>query len=359
MLSEKITIRVNTMKVIKIDKQQWTAGIKKLKDSYRMYGPVKEKNYYNFKKLDKDAFPDLDQLNTHLSAKSIVFPQTKVMFDYTIDKKQDDHHLMKETGANYSPRVIIGIRPCDAKAVTLVKMNFDTEEYKDPYWLNAYNATTFIGLACNNPASTCFCTTAACGPYHEEGLDLLLVDSGDHFLMKVITKKGEILLKASGWNLEEADAAIIESMKKDAEAKVTSKINTDKLQKKNTLDLHSAPFWEDAAFACLNCGTCTFACPTCWCFDIQDEVHGNDGVRMRNWDSCMFPLFTLHTTGHNPRGEKPQRVRQRFMHKLKYFVDKYNQGIMCTGCGRCVRLCPVNIDIRNICEKMNTYEPSS
>jgi ferredoxin len=104
-----------------------------------------------------------------------------------------------------------------------------------------------------------------------------------------------------------------------------------------SLALHGAPFWDDLAFACLNCGTCTFSCPTCWCFDIQDEVHGTSGVRMKNWDSCMFPIFTVHTTGHNPRGTKTQRVRQRFMHKLKYFVDKYETGIMCVGCGRCVR----------------------
>jgi ferredoxin len=81
-------------------------------------------------------------------------------------------------------------------------------------------------------------------------------------------------------------------------------------------------------------------------------------MRIRNWDSCMFPLFTLHGSGHNPRGEKIQRVRQRFMHKLKYYVDKYGDGIQCVGCGRCVRHCPVNIDIRRVCELMNSYGPS-
>jgi ferredoxin len=74
---------------------------------------------------------------------------------------------------------------------------------------------------------------------------------------------------------------------------------------------------------------------------------------MRNWDSCMFPLFTLHASGHNPRGEKVQRVRQRFMHKLKYYVDKYKNGVACVGCGRCVQYCPVNIDIRQVIQIMN------
>ena len=78
-------------------------------------------------------------------------------------------------------------------------------------------------------------------------------------------------------------------------------------------------------------------------------------MRIRNWDSCMFPLFTLHGSGHNPRDTKIHRVRQRFMHKLKYYVDKYDSGIQCVGCGRCVRHCPVNIDIRRVCELMNSY----
>lgn len=76
---------------------------------------------------------------------------------------------------------------------------------------------------------------------------------------------------------------------------------------------------------------------------------------MRNWDSCMFPLFTLHASGHNPRGQKIQRVRQRFMHKLKYYLDTYNGGVACVGCGRCVQHCPVNIDIREVCRLMNEY----
>ncbi len=346
------------MKVIKIDKTDWAEGLENLRDSYKLTGPAKGEKFYSFKELYNDEVPELSYSNTRLSAKSIVFPHSEVMLKYTIDESKDDHHIMNEIDTDYSPRALIGLRPCDAKALTLLKLNFDTPDYKDPYWLKAYEATTFVGLACDDPSSTCFCTTADSGPYNEEGLDLLLIDFDDHYLAKVITEKGRSLLESAGWKTEAADISNLESKKSAAEAKITSKIRTDKLKGKDTLEIHSAPFWEDVSFACLNCGTCTFICPTCWCFDIQDEVHGNDGIRMRNWDSCMFPLFTIHTTGHNPRGKKIQRVRQRFMHKLKYFVDKYEKGIMCVGCGRCVSQCPVNIDIRSICEKMNSYEPA-
>ena len=137
--------------------------------------------------------------------------------------------------------------------------------------------------------------------------------------------------------------------------RITSKVPADKLSEKTVTDLFDAPIWDEVAFSCINCGTCTFLCPTCWCFDIQDEVLGKQGDRIRNWDACMFPLFTLHGSGHNPRDEKTQRVRQRFMHKLKYYVDKYKGGPACVGCGRCVQFCPVNIDIRRVFELVNNF----
>jgi ferredoxin len=188
-------------------------------------------------------------------------------------------------------------------------------------------------------------------------LDILLVDAGNQYLAKILTDKGAKLATAAGWKPRTEDAAAkrIDVMKQAAEAKITSFVNTDELSRIETTELYNASFWEDVAFACINCGTCTFVCPTCWCFDIQDENRSKAGKRMRNWDSCMFPLFTLHGSGHNPRGTKLHRVRQRFMHKLKYYVDKYGSGIQCVGCGRCVRYCPVNIDIRRVCNMMNAH----
>jgi len=162
-------------------------------------------------------------------------------------------------------------------------------------------------------------------------------------------------VKAAGWEESAGDGAEqqIEAMKVKAESMIQTTISFDRIKEKSIMELYGADFWDDAAFACINCGTCTYVCPTCWCFDIQDETRGKSGVRIKAWDSCMYPLFTIHTTGHNPRETKVQRVRQRFMHKLKYYMDKYEDGIMCVGCGRCVRSCPVNIDIRRVCQAMN------
>ncbi len=347
------------MTLLTIDKQRWTTGLTAAADQYQLFGPVKDEDQHQFKALDKGQVPDLDLVNTRLSPKDLIFPQSEVIIEYSLDESQADHHIMKEAAKDYSLRAVVGIRPCDAKATQLVKLNFDTPDVKDPYWLRAYAATTFIGMACDAPLSTCFCTSAGCGPYHADGLDILMMDQGEKYLAKVLTDKGQAFADAAGWNQATPDAAEAFMAAKDAaEAKIVSTIRTDNLADTDLLALHGAPFWDDVAFACLNCGTCTFSCPTCWCFDLQDEVHGTSGVRMKNWDSCMFPIFTVHTTGHNPRDTKTQRVRQRFMHKLKYFVDKYQTGIMCVGCGRCVRQCPVNIDIRRVCALMNGFKPA-
>ncbi|MCP4754290.1 MAG: 4Fe-4S ferredoxin [Proteobacteria bacterium] len=342
------------MKIIKINNEGWVKGLEKLSVDHRLFGPVKKGESQDFKELGQGEVPDLDLTNTRLSPKSVVYPQSQVMFEYTLDEEKDDHHLMKEVASDDRPRVVLGIRPCDAASFPLVKRNFDNPEYPDPFWIKPYEASTFVGLACGDPAGTCFCTSVGSGPFDEQGLDLLLVEEGDGFLAKAITAKGEALAKAAGWD-EDAGSVDIEARKKEAEAKITASVDTNQLKDQGMTDLFSAPFWDDVAFACLNCGTCTYSCPTCWCFDIQDENQGLSGKRMRNWDSCMYPLFTLEGSGHNPRPNKVQRVRQRFMHKLKYYVDKYDAGVQCVGCGRCIRLCPVNIDIRNVCEKMNSY----
>ncbi|MCU0594951.1 MAG: 4Fe-4S dicluster domain-containing protein [Desulfobacterota bacterium] len=238
-----------------------------------------------------------------------------------------------------------------------MKRNFDNAEYKDPWWVKRFEATTLIGLGCNEPCASCFCASVGGGPFAEEYLDAVLYDLGDSYLARAITPKGEAFLgKMEGG--EAADGSVkekAEALKKSAGEKFSKKVPTDQLKSKVINTLFSAPFWEEVGFACLNCGTCTFLCPTCWCFDIQDEVTGTQGDRIRNWDSCMFPLFTLHGSGHNPRDKKAHRVRQRFMHKLKYYVDKYESGIQCSGCGRCVKYCPVNIDIREVAERMNSY----
>jgi ferredoxin len=338
-----------------IAREEFASALSKLKPGHIIYGPVKEGDFHQFKKLDNRVTPDFQFVNTRLSPKFLMEPQCEKMFEYSIGRDDPEAHVLKEVERDYAPQVIVGIRPCDAKAVELVKLNFDTREYKDPFWLRRYESIILMGLACNQPCATCFCSSVGSGPFHEEGLDVLIVDLGDHFLIKGLNPRGEEIIEQASITSDAAtgDLEAAAALKEQAEKNIKSTVPTDKLHEKQLMQLFDAPFWDEVAFSCINCGTCTYLCPTCWCFDIQDEVTGSRGIRMRNWDACMYPLFTLHGSGHNPRDIKTQRVRQRFMHKLKYYVDKYEKGVACVGCGRCVQFCPVNIDIRKVFRLMN------
>jgi len=338
-----------------INKEDLPAALKNLKKENEVLVPVKENGFYGFKPLADEKTLDLHFSNTRLSPKSLLLPQSEKIFEFTINEKEEDANILKEVSKEYPPTVIVGIRPCDAKAWRLVNVNFDTPEFKDPWWIKRLKSMVFIGLGCNEPCHTCFCTSVNCGPFNQDGLDVLIYDLGEKFLLRTFTDNGEQILKRAGIN-GDADNDILKEadrLKIKAEKKITSNVPTENLAKKKINELFNAPFWDDLAFACINCGTCTFLCPTCWCFDIQDEVFKKQGDRIRNWDSCMFPLFTHHASGHNPRTDKVQRIRQRFMHKLKYYIDKYNNGVACVGCGRCINYCPVNIDIREAFKLMN------
>jgi sulfhydrogenase subunit beta (sulfur reductase) len=339
-------------------KDEWVGVLEGLKDDYRVYVPVKEGDYHNFRPLEEGVRPNFDFQNTRMSAKFLAEPQSERMFVYTLDEKDPDAHILKEDEKEFPKRAVVGIRPCDASAFKLVRRNFDTPEYKDPFWLRRYEATTFVGLGCNDPCNTCFCASAGSGPFDRKGLDVLLYDMGDAYLAQALTDKGEALMAGTrgGREADEASLKKARALTRQVAGKISSRVATDRLKDKDVNELYEAPFWEEVAFSCINCGTCTYLCPTCWCFDVQDEVQSLPmvGDRIRNWDSCMFPLFTLHGSGHNPRSQKKERVRQRFMHKLKYYVDKYGNGIQCVGCGRCIQFCPVNIDIREVARKMNS-----
>ena len=145
-----------------------------------------------------------------------------------------------------------------------------------------------------------------------------------------------------------------ESLKSDIENQQKRSIQTDGKPEKLG-EIFEADYWETVSNKCLGCGICTFLCPTCYCFDITDEKWGVSGERIRSWDSCMYPEYTIHASGYNPRPARKNRLRNRFYHKFKYYPDLYNM-FGCTGCGRCIRHCPVNIDIIDIINGVDDVE---
>jgi ferredoxin len=300
---------------------------------------------------DKVSF---DYLNIHLSPKDVFFPPTEKMMAFHKDSAKSDALIYQPLGLDkVQPMVVFGLRPCDAKGLAVCDRVFQNDRFTDPYWKTKYEAAIKIGLACQTPGPNCFCTAVGGSPFGEAGLDVLAFTKGEGLGLKTLTPAGEEFLKnLSGLNPGEV-AGEMDGLKKSVEAKMPPPMDMAKSQAAAVMEVYEQPHWKETADRCLNCGTCTFFCPTCHCFDIQDEENERGGVRMRNWDTCMSWLYSMHGSGHNPRPTKTERVRQRFMHKLKYIPMKQGGACGCSGCGRCVQHCPVNIDIRAVAVDMS------
>ncbi|MFC2156664.1 4Fe-4S dicluster domain-containing protein [Acidobacteriota bacterium] len=338
----------------KTDFPKW---LKKLK-SYQIYAPVLKDSHWSYEEVEKVEAITLDHLNTILSPKKILLPQREVFFEF--NSGNGGKPEMNEVLPEDFQAVIFGVRPCDGKAITLHDMVFGGD-YTDVYYWKRRNQTTIVGLACNNPPfPTCFCTTVDGSPHSKNGLDILMTDLGEGYHVESLTKKGDALLQAAKDVFsapKEQDKKAREGLENEAVKKIRRQVKDIKKVPPKLKDMFDVDLWDDESLSCISCGICTYLCPTCHCFDINDEVQSGSplkGKRVRTWDNCQFPDFTMHSSGHNPRPDRASRLRQRLMHKFQYFVTIYD-NYQCTGCGRCIGKCPVGIDILDVIEKVRDY----
>ncbi len=342
--------------MIKIKKSEFSEFIKNLQKNYSVFAPVTDGKATAFKKIKSADDINNKILNTKRSPKEIFFPQSEVLFQYT-------ERGMEVPKREEKPFAIWGMRNCDTKSLLMLDNVFGEahqmpkkDMYKDPYWKEKYDNCLVFNLACNEPLSTCFCNWFGGGPFDKTGSDIFVVETDDSYIFEAVSDKGKKFLKEFKTAEEISDKEIkkIEKLKETAESYLAEKQDVSSLFSK-TKEIWDEPIWDEIAAKCVNCGACAFVCPTCHCFDVSDEGKGNKGKRIRLWDSCMFAIFTKEASGHNPRSQSTQRVRQRVMHKYNYFMDNYDEHL-CTGCGRCVVVCPVNLDIREVIKKILDYK---
>ncbi len=341
-----------------LTKKSFPAWVKKLQ-SYTVYAPEKQENLWSYEVIQNPDKLNLEHLNTVQAPKKITFPQREVFLQFNTSKEGKPQ--IKEVLPKEQPTVIFGVRPCDAKAITLTDKVFG-EEPKDPYYWSRRNQTTLVGLTCNTPPSdNCFCLSVGGSPHAKEGLDILMTDMDDKYHLDSLSKKGEKLIKAAE-NLfkpvSPKEKKELEKIHRESEKKIKREVKDIKNIPDKLKNMFNSPFWDEEAMSCIRCGICTYLCPTCYCFDITDELTSTlplNGKRVRTWDTCQFPDFTMHSSGHNPRPDKASRLRQRILHKFQYHVENY-QDYLCTGCGRCISLCPMGIDIIEILNKVRDHE---
>ena len=330
----------------KIAKENLSELFQRIAENQELYLPVEVSGQVNYKAWTPDAKVSLETLKTVKSPKDAFFPQSENLYTVQRDGKKLSIQPEALKEQNF---VVFGMKACDIQGVKVLDNVFLSDPV-DSFYAARREHGTIVAMACHEPEESCFCKVFGidCA---EPTADVATWMVDGELYWKALTDKGEALTKAVESLLTEADGTDAEKLEteKTAIRAIVEKLpysdlslegwNGDALTEK-----FNSPVWEELYKPCLACGTCTFVCPTCQCYDIKDYDTGHGVKRYRCWDSCMYSDFTMMAHGNN-RTSQLQRFRQRFMHKLVYYPANNNGMYSCVGCGRCVEKCPASLNI--------------
>ena len=330
----------------KIAKENLSALFQSIAENQELYLPVEVSGQVNFKAWTQDANVSLETLKTVKSPKDAFFPQSENLYTVQREGKKLSIEPQALKEQNF---VVFGMKACDIQGVKVLDNVFLSDPI-DSFYAARREHGTIVAMACHEPEESCFCKAFGidCA---EPAADVATWMVEGELYWKALTEKGEALTKAVESLLVEADGADAEKLEaeKNAIHTIVEKLpysnlslegwNGDALTEK-----FNSPVWEELYKPCRACGTWTFVCPTCQCYDIKDYDTGHGVKRYRCWDSCMYSDFTMMAHGNN-RTSQLQRFRQRFMHKLVYYPANNNGMYSCVGCGRCVEKCPASLNI--------------
>lgn len=318
----------------------------------RTYAPVAAPGGH-FKLQHVTAAEDvaLDCSFNYYSAKQIVMPGVESLVRYGRDGKTGD--VRYEPIAEATPAILFGLHPCDINALWMMDAAFTTEQPEAKY-ANRRESLTLIGIDCGGPCDdTCFCKDMNTHRVRGEFYDLLLVDIGDAYVVRVGSEKGAALVKdlpkASEDELRQA-----ELYDRTKDGRWPTRIPYDTTDLPSRLQAHYiSKLWEEEAKFCFSCGSCNMVCPTCYCFDLCDEIALDltHGERLRRWDGCQLEAFAVVAGGENFRKTREERLRHRCFRKGKYILEKFGRP-GCVGCGRCIRHCTADISILKVFQRL-------
>jgi ferredoxin len=321
---------------------------------YRVVAPQLQPRLEGPDAIDVMAFKEIQPGDDHAigndlsttGVKEFLFVKHEPLFAF---EKQGKKVKITEVSHDFPKTVLLGVRPCDAASVGSLNAVFSDNNagFEDTLFTKRLARTTVVTYSCTEPDVSCFCTSVGLAPDSDKGSDLHMTELGDGRIhIEAKSEAGEAVATLLEPLFQgEGDADARAQAGKEAHDKITRIRDANPIR--GWLD-DTANFddemWQRLGEKCLGCGACTFECPTCHCFDIVDENRGGKGYRVKFWDSCQFDHFTLHASGHNPRDWQYKRYRNRFSCKFKIYEEKFGaQG--CVGCGRCIRGCPINLDI--------------
>ncbi|MBI1912197.1 MAG: 4Fe-4S dicluster domain-containing protein [Deltaproteobacteria bacterium] len=314
---------------------------------YKVFGTIKKDGFPAFAGITSFDELELFQSPTHLSAKEFLFPQRETLLKFNIQNKT--HEPVIESGE----QVIIGMHSCDIHALTLMDRVFAAGT-PDPNYLSRRAKTIIIGTECF-PDKFCFCKSVGTMTV-EEGFDIFLHKLKKGFLVRTGSVKGEEILSRLTKSRPAAFKEIkeVEALQKVKEGSFITTLDAPAEELPGIYEKSdNSPVWDRIGAICYGCGSCNHVCPTCYCFDIKDEVKANlkEGERVRVWDGCMVEDFAKVAGDHNFRGLRANRLKHRFNRKFRYLTGKFD-ALFCVGCGRCSRTCLVNINIAEITNEL-------
>jgi len=328
-----------------LDKAGIEDALMHLAASRDVFAPVREGGTLEFRRLPAGGLVFLGPEKTLLPLKTLYLPMTEDVFSRCMKAGETG---MEIAAPMERDRVVFGALGCDIATLHLLDPVL-LGEPPDEAYRERRERTAIVALACKGEGPECFCSSCDIDPACPGGSDVVLTDVGDAFLFDALTEKGSRILETLDGRLREAtDDELATARSFDSTA--ADNIPLAKIPE-DFADLWEADLWDDLASRCIGCGVCTLLCPTCYCFDVQDEQRGTESKRFKTWDSCMFSEFTRMAGGDNPRDTKRSRVRQRFLHKLQYYSSEHGKAA-CVGCGRCRVHCPVGIGIDEVITRL-------
>ncbi|MBR5135396.1 MAG: 4Fe-4S dicluster domain-containing protein [Clostridia bacterium] len=289
-------------------------------------------------------------LNTVRSPKDFFFPQTEDLMAFKTEGKNIE---VIDIRSEHEDFVIFGVRACDVKSFEILDRVFLSEPV-DSFYASRREHGIIVSVACSRPSETCFCGTFGIDATSPDG-DVTVWKTENEVFFRANTDKGEALMKEIESLTADADNDAVKAQQERTAAILNrlplAGLTTDAFGGGKTQEFFNHPAWAELSQACLGCGTCTFVCPTCQCYDIKDFNTGKGVVRYRCWDSCMYSEFTRMAHGNNRLTQK-ERFRQRFMHKLVYYPENNDGLFSCVGCGRCLAKCPISMNIVKVMKKI-------
>ena len=290
-----------------------------------------------------------EKLNTVRSAKDLFFPQVEQLVNFKVSGKKME---IIENRYESEPFVVFGVRACDCRSFDILDSVFLADPVDTFYQTRRENGLV-ITMACSRPEETCFCGAFGIDAANPAG-DITCWMDETTLYWQANTQKGEELTATLSMLADcecDAVAAMQEKTRSIMKKLPLNDLDLSGFEGDKLMELFNNPAWAELSESCLGCGTCTFVCPTCQCYDVQDFDNGREVRRFRCWDSCMYSDFTMMAHGTN-RPTQKERFRQRFMHKLVYYPSNNNGVFGCVGCGRCLQKCPIHMNIVKVAKKL-------